>query len=175
MDGQGAQMLQQVGDILAALAQQETEPQIQRGIMAVMKQLEPLMPLVARDDQQDMTSGLNTPGGPPGPPGGPPPGMDMGAGPPLAGGPPGGPGLPGAPPGGPGGPPDMGGNISSERGPDTFNPSTQGGGSRTFRGARAEAMENKRRTGSYSRSGAMETEKARNRREGGRSLKGQGK
>jgi len=183
-DGQGAMILQQVGDLLSQLAQSETEPQIQRGIMQVMKQLEPLMPLVAADDQQDMTSGLNTPAGPPGglpggppnggggPPGGPP-GMDLGAGPPLAGGVPGGPGMPGAPPGGPpgiGGPPPMGGNISSERGPTRGLPGTESGGSKTFKGARAEAMNNLRSRGTFSKSGATETEKARNRREGGRSL-----
>jgi hypothetical protein len=178
MDGQGAMLLQQVGDLLGQLAQQETEPTIQRSVLRVMKELEPLMNLVGADDQQDMTSGLATPGGPPEAGAGSDQESPTGAPDDYAGAAPGGPGGPGMPPGGPGGgdlsmpgpPPDFGGVISS-RGPvSKLDRSTQSGGSKSFKGARRDAMKNLSEKGSFSRSGQTETDRARNRRTGGRSL-----
>lgn len=158
MDGQGTQLLQQVGDLLGQLAQQETEPTIQRAIMGIMKQMEPLMTLVGQDDQQDMSSGLATPNGP---------AAGNGPGPPTPGSPPPGPG--GSPM--PGGPPDVGGAMSSE-GIGGLDPSAGGGGEppKTFEGAKAAAMATHRDKGHFNPHGAkgeeQETDKTKNRKKG---------
>lgn len=129
MDGQGAQILQQVGTLLAQLAQQEPEPSIQRAIVGVIKQLDPLMTVIGANDTQDMTSGLNNPTGPTDPTGGMGAGGGMGGPPPPdPNSPPGGGGMGGPPPdmgamlaagpGGAGG--GMGGMPSSEGPPKSF-------------------------------------------------------
>lgn len=166
MDGQGTQILQQVGDLLAQLAQQETEPTIQRAIMSIMKQMDPLMQLVGQDDQQDMSSGLATPNGPGAgsPMGGA--GLGLGGAGPAGPMPPGGPPVPGSPM--PGGPPDLGGGMSSE------GPASGPGGPaeeptpKTFAGAKKAAMANHAEKGHFSKSGSkgenLRSDKQKNRK-----------
>lgn len=67
MEGSGAQIVQQIEGLLAQLAEQEPEPEIQRAIQAIQTQLEPLQQVVGKDDEQDMQSGLVNPGGAPPP------------------------------------------------------------------------------------------------------------
>jgi hypothetical protein len=75
--GQSSQLIQQVQNLLAQIMQNEPEPAIQRAVNAMLQMSQDLSQVLGRDDQQDMMSGLNTPGGavPP-----------TGAGPDLAGG-----------------------------------------------------------------------------------------
>jgi hypothetical protein len=73
--------LQQIQSLLAQIMQNEPEPAIQRAVSAMLQMTDDLSKVLTVDDQQDMMSGLNTPGGA-APPGGPP----ALAGPDLAGG-----------------------------------------------------------------------------------------
>jgi hypothetical protein len=66
--GQSSMLIQQVQGLLAQLMQNEPEPAIQRAVGAMLQMTDDLSKVVGQNDQQDMTSGLNTPGGamPPG-------------------------------------------------------------------------------------------------------------
>ena len=67
----GAQILQQIEQLLMQLAQSEPEPQIQQAVSAIGQQVSALQQVVGKDDMQDMQSGLANPGGSGGmPPGG---------------------------------------------------------------------------------------------------------
>jgi hypothetical protein len=70
--GQSSQILQQVQGLLAQIMQNEPEPAIQRAVNAMLQMTDDLSKVLGQNDQQDMSSGLNTPGGamPPGGPGG---------------------------------------------------------------------------------------------------------
>jgi len=81
--GQSSQLIQQVQDLLAQIMQNEPEPAIQRAVNAMLQMTQDLSQVLGRNDQQDMMSGLNTPGGGPSPV--PPTGGGAG-GPDLAGG-----------------------------------------------------------------------------------------
>jgi hypothetical protein len=61
--GQSSQLIQQVQALLAQIMQNEPEPAIQRAVGSMLQMTDDLSKVLGRDDQQDMTSGLNTPGG----------------------------------------------------------------------------------------------------------------
>lgn len=61
--GQSAQIVQQIEGLLAQLAQEEPDPQIQRLIKQVQAPIEALQQAAGADDMQDMQSGLANPGG----------------------------------------------------------------------------------------------------------------
>jgi hypothetical protein len=82
--GQSSQLIQQVQALLAQIMQNEPEPAIQRAVNAMLQMTDDLSKVLGQNDQQDMQSGLNTPGGAMAP-GGPPPGGGVG-GPDLSGG-----------------------------------------------------------------------------------------
>lgn len=61
--GQSSVLLQQVQSLLAQIMQNEPEPAIQRAVGAMLQMTSDLGKVLGQNDQQDMTSGLNTPGG----------------------------------------------------------------------------------------------------------------
>jgi hypothetical protein len=61
--GQSSQLLQQIQDLLSQIMQNEPEPAIQRAVGSMLQMTQDLGQVLGRNDQQDMMSGLNTPGG----------------------------------------------------------------------------------------------------------------
>jgi hypothetical protein len=60
-------ILQQIESLLAQLAQNSPEPEVQHAVMNIQKQVEPLQQLMGAQDTQNMQSGLQNPtGGAPG-------------------------------------------------------------------------------------------------------------
>lgn len=58
-----SQILQQIEGLLAQLAQAEPEPEVQRAIQGIQKQVEPLQQILGAQDAQNMQSGLQNPTG----------------------------------------------------------------------------------------------------------------
>jgi hypothetical protein len=126
-----------VQGLLAQIMQNEPEPAIQRAVNAMLQMTDDLSKVLGRNDQQDMMSGLNTPGGAMPPGGALPPG------------------------GGPGGPDLSGGTISSE-GPAT-PPTTFGGAKKA---ALANFASKGHFSPSGSKGEALQTAKTKNRLKG---------
>lgn len=61
--GQSAQLVQQIEALLAQLAQEQPNPQVQQIVQAVQKPIEALQQVVGTNDAQNMQSGLANPGG----------------------------------------------------------------------------------------------------------------
>lgn len=71
-----AQILQQIEGLLAQLAQSEPEPEVQRAIQGIQKQVEPLQQILGAQDAQNAQSGLQNPTGGAGAAGGAPGGEE---------------------------------------------------------------------------------------------------
>lgn len=134
----GAQIVQQIEDLLMQLSQMEPEPEIQQAVQSIQERLEPLQQLLGKDDQQDMQSGLANPGG--AAPGEEPPGGG-------AGGMPAGPESAGMP-----APTEGGGGGGEPTHEVEIHIRPAGGGSKSFGGAKKEAMANLKEKGHFSRS-----------------------
>lgn len=82
MEAGGGQILQQIEQLLAQLAQEQPDPQVQHAIKGIQQQVEPLQQIVGGQQGQNMQGGLNNPGAPgeQAPPPGGMPGMNAGGG-----------------------------------------------------------------------------------------------
>lgn len=134
MAGEASQTLQQIESLLAQLAQEQPEPQVQQAIQGIQKQVEPLQQILGAQQAQGQSSGLENPAGAPGGAAGaiPPPG---------AGGVPGGAGEPEpelpAAGGAPGGAPPAGGD---HHGVAEIHIKMAPGGPKSFGDAKKAAM-----------------------------------
>ena len=63
MPGEGSQILEQIEGLLAQLAQSEPEPEVQRAIQGIQKQVEPLQQVLGAQDIQNQQGGLANPTG----------------------------------------------------------------------------------------------------------------
>jgi len=142
--GGSAQVVQQIESLLAQLAQEQPEPQVQQAIKGIQAQVEPLQQILGAQQAQNMQGGLQNPTGPP-PAGGP-----GGAGAPPPGGSPGeGSELPPEPGGAM--PPEHGGEPGGggEHGHHTIEIQIKPGGPKTFAGAKKAAMATHRERGHF--------------------------
>lgn len=128
--GASAQTVQQIVMLLTQLAQEEPDPQVQQLVKAMMQPAQALEQVMGKDDEGDAMSGLHNPGAPGGEeaePGGAPGG-----------------GLPGG---------DASGAEPGEGGGEHHVVEVHiGVPSKSFAGARKEAMSNFKEKGHFSRS-----------------------
>lgn len=144
--GASAQTVQQIMMLLTQLGQEEPDPQIQHLVQQAMQPLQALETAMGKDDEGDAMSGLHNPGGPGG-------GEEAEPG-----------GAPGGPAGGamPGGEPGGGEHHVVEV--------HIGVPSKSFGGAKKEAMDNFKEKGHFSRSAPKgappQTERTKNKAKG---------